>query len=68
VLAELMEQKARDFWLEGTKMGDYRRNGHAVPYVIRDGAAYYKPGVGTMGNQKCYTVPDAEKRNNPNFK
>lgn len=67
VLAELMEQKARDFWLEGKKMGDYRRNGHAVPYVIPDGAAYYKPGVGTMGNQKCYPVPDAEKRNNPNF-
>ncbi|MDP2954989.1 MAG: hypothetical protein Q8N53_01095, partial [Longimicrobiales bacterium] len=67
VLAELMEQRARDFWLEGKKMGDYRRNGHAVPYVIPDGAAYYKPGVGTMGNQKCYPVPDDEKRNNPNF-
>jgi len=67
VLAELMEQKARDFWLEGKKMGDYRRNGHAVPYVIADGAEYYKPGVGSMGDQKCYPVPDAERRNNPNF-
>lgn len=67
VLAELMEQRARDFWLEGKKTGDYRRNGHAVPYVIPDGAEYYKPGVGTMGNQKCYPVPNAEKQNNPNF-
>ncbi|MCA9739097.1 MAG: hypothetical protein R3E98_08255 [Gemmatimonadota bacterium] len=67
VFAELMAQRARDFWLEGKKMGDYRRNGHAVPYVIPDNAAYYKPGVGTMGNQQCWPVPDVEKRTNPNF-
>jgi hypothetical protein len=68
VLAELMEQRARDFWLEGKKMGDYRRNGHAVPYVLPDNGTYYKPGVGTVGSQKCWPVPDAEKKNNPNFK
>lgn len=67
VFAELMEQRARDFWLEGKKMGDYRRNGHAVPYVIPDNAQYYKPGVGTMGDQQCWPVPDVEKRTNPNF-
>lgn len=67
VLAELMRQRALDFWLEGKKMGDYRRNGAAVPYFIPDNGTYYKPGAGVMGNQKCFPVPDQEKRNNPNF-
>lgn len=67
VFAELMMQRALDFWLEGKKMGDYRRNGHAVPFVIPDNGQYYKPGAGTMGNQKCWPVPDAEKRTNPAF-
>ncbi|MEZ4416838.1 MAG: hypothetical protein R3E10_13900 [Gemmatimonadota bacterium] len=67
VFAELMMQRARDFWLEGKKMGDYRRNGHAVPFVLPDNSTYYKPGVGDVGNQQCWPVPDAEKRTNPNF-
>ncbi len=68
VLRELMEQRARDFWLEGRKMGDYRRNPTAVPYFLPDGGTYYKPGVGSVGDQKCWPVPDAEKRNNPSWK
>lgn len=67
VLAELMEQRARDFWLEGKKMGDYRRNGAAVPYFLPDNSEYYKSGVGDVGTQTCWPVPDAEKRTNPNF-
>jgi starch-binding outer membrane protein, SusD/RagB family len=68
VLAELMEQRTRDFWLEAKKMGDFRRNGAAVPYFLPDNGAYYKPGAGTMGDQHCWPVPDAEVRTNPNFK
>ena len=67
VFAELMMQRALDFWLEGKKMGDYRRNGHAVPFVLPDNSPYYKEGVGSVGDQKCFSVPDAEKRTNPNF-
>ena len=67
VFAELMMQRALDFWLEGKKMGDWRRNGNAVPFVLPDNSAYYKEGVGSVGDQKCYAVPDAEKRTNPNF-
>lgn len=67
VLAELMEQRARDFWLEGKKMGDYRRNPAAVPHILAPGTVYYKPGVGNIGTQTCFPVPDAEKRTNPNF-
>lgn len=67
VLAELMDQRARDFWLEAKKMGDFRRNPDHTPYILQPGDNYYKPEVGVVGNQMCWPVPDAEKRNNPNF-
>ncbi len=67
VFAELMQQRVRDFWLEGKKMGDYRRNGAAVPYFLPDNSEYYKSGAGSVGNQQCWPVPDVEKRTNPNF-
>ncbi len=67
VLAELMRQKAIDFWLEGQKMGDYRRNGDLVPWVPPAGSAYYKSGVGDIGTQTCFPVPTTEKDNNPNW-
>lgn len=67
VFAELMEQRVRDFWLEGKKMGDYRRNGGAVPYFLPDNSEYYKSGVGNVGTQQCWPIPDVEKRTNPNF-
>lgn len=67
VLAALMEQRARDFWLEAKKMGDYRRNGAAVPYFLPDNSEYYKSGVGSVGSQQCWPVPDVEIRTNPNF-
>ncbi|MBX6363515.1 MAG: hypothetical protein IRZ00_06575 [Gemmatimonadetes bacterium] len=67
VLAELMMQKALDFWLEVKKMGDFRRNGHAVPWVLEDGQEYYKAGVDRVGTQKCFPVPQQERLNNPNW-
>ncbi|HSL71248.1 MAG TPA: hypothetical protein VK864_13460, partial [Longimicrobiales bacterium] len=67
VLAALMEQRALDFWLEGKKMGDYRRNPGFVPFFLPDNSEYYKPGVGEVGSQTCWPVPDAEKRHNPNW-
>ena len=65
VLAELMYQKAIDFWIEGQRMGDWRRNGAAVPFVPAPGTPYYKSG--TIGNQTCLPVPAAERDNNPNW-
>jgi hypothetical protein len=49
-------------------MGDYRRNPGKVPYFLPDGSTYYKPGVGNVGTQNCWPVPDAEKRHNPHWK
>lgn len=67
VLAELMDQRARDFWLEGKHTGDYRRNPTATPYVPPEGTAYYKPGQGEFGSLTCIPVPDVERDANPNI-
>jgi hypothetical protein len=63
----LMEQKSRDFWLEGKRMADFRRLGNAVPYILPTGDTYYKPTVGTVGTQTCWPIPGSEQRNNPNW-
>jgi hypothetical protein len=65
LMRELMEQKTRDFWLEGRRMGDFRRNPSHVPYILQPGNTYYKPSVGIVSNQTCWPVPTNEKTNNP---
>lgn len=65
VLAELMDQRARDFWLEAKHLGDWRRNPEATPYVGAAGTTHYKSGV--YGNATCVPIPDSERNSNPNF-
>ena len=68
LLRELMDQKARDFWLEGKRLADFRRLGPtAVPFILAPGPNYYKPGSGAMGSQTCWPVPGSEIRNNPHW-
>jgi starch-binding outer membrane protein, SusD/RagB family len=67
LLRELMEQKSRDFWLEGKRVGDLRRNPSHVPYVLPPGDTYYKSSVGLVSTQVCWPLPMSEKQNNPNF-
>jgi hypothetical protein len=67
VLAELMDQRARDFWLEAKHLGDWQRNPAATPYVPATGTAFYKPTQGNFGNATCFPVPDAEINANPNW-
>ena len=67
ILAELMDQRARDFWLEAKHMGDYVRNPTATPYVPPAGTPYYKPGQGNFGNATCVPVPNEERNANPNY-
>ena len=68
LLRELMEQKGRDFWLEGKRMADFRRLGHVVPYVLETGPNYYKNVQGgTVGSQNCWPVPLSERDNNPEW-
>lgn len=68
LLRELMEQKTRDFWLEGKRIGDLRRHGATiVPYILPPGNTYYKSALGQVSNQVCWPVPQSEKFNNPNW-
>jgi starch-binding outer membrane protein, SusD/RagB family len=67
VLAELMTQRSIDFWLEGKRTGDFRRNPGSVPWVIGPDEPYYKPEVGIMGSQTCWPIPQAEIDANPNL-
>jgi len=67
VLAELMDQRARDFWLEGKHYGDITRNPTAQALVPAPGTPFYKPEYGNFLPTACLPVPFAEKANNPNF-
>lgn len=67
ILAELMDQRAREFWLEAKHTGDWRRNPAATPYVAAAGTPFYKPTQGNFGDATCLPVPLAEVNANPNF-
>lgn len=67
LLAELMAQSSRDFWLQSKRMGDWRRNGAKVPGIIPQGDNYYKPSVGTVSNDTCFPMPEGERTSNPNI-
>jgi hypothetical protein len=71
VLSELLNQRARDFWMEGKKLGDLRRN-PSVPLtaVLTDpiGAPFYtNSGGGPFGSNFCTPIPPEETNANPNF-
>ncbi len=68
VLAELFYQKGFDFWLEGKRLADFRRQPVAASrFVPVTGSNYWRPNLGTIGAQTCYPLPFAEKDNNPNI-
>jgi hypothetical protein len=63
VMAEIVEQRRRELFLEGHRMGDIRRLG--LPLAPATGAAYVSGG--TYGNQSCFPLPNIERINNPNI-
>ena len=67
LMAELMAQRSRDFWLEAKRMGDWRRNPGSVPHILQPGNNYYKPAVGDVQNQTCMPIPFNECNTNPNI-
>ena len=67
ILAELMDQRARDFWLEGKHLGDLIRNPTAAALLPPAGSPFYKPELGNFLEMKCLPIPFAERANNPNF-
>jgi hypothetical protein len=70
VLEELLNQRARDFWMEAKKLGDLRRNpGVNLANVLTDptGSAFYAPSGGLFGSTFCAPIPPEETNANPNF-
>ena len=63
VLAQIVEERRRELWLEGHRMGDLRR--YNLPFTPATGATY--PFGGVYGNQTCFPLPDVERINNPNI-
>jgi hypothetical protein len=64
---EFFLQKHLDFWLEGKRIGDWRRNPNDISFILPPGDNYYKPELGPVGDQTCLPVTQGEKDNNPNW-
>jgi starch-binding outer membrane protein, SusD/RagB family len=67
VLREFLWQKHLDFFLEGKRMGDFRRHPDAITAMPDPNRPYWIAGYGTMGSDTCWPLPRAETDNNPLF-
>ena len=63
VLAQLVEERRRELYLEGHRLGDIRHFNLAL--FPATGTAF--PAGGTYGAQSCFPLPDVERINNPNI-
>ena len=68
VQAQIIEERRREFFLEGQRFGDLIRYNIAIqpapgtPFPVKGGS--YGPNTGI---QLCFPLPDVEKNNNPNI-
>jgi len=60
----VLEERRRELYLEGHRMGDIRR--YNLPLIPAIGSAY-AAGGGVYGDQTCFPLPDVERINNPNI-
>lgn len=60
VTQEFMRQRSREFFLEGKRLGDTRRQPGLVPDVPQPGAAYHKTGFEPISDQTCWPLPAKE--------
>ncbi len=67
VLTEFFTQRGFDFYLEGKRLGDFRRHPANIIGVPVPGSTYWKAGFAPVGNNTCYPLPITETDNNPNF-
>ena len=63
VKAQIIEERRRELYLEGHRLGDVRR--YNLPLSPAAGTPYAFGGV--YGTQSCFPLPDVEKINNPNI-
>lgn len=63
VQAQIIEERRRELYLEGHRLGDIRRYNLAL--VPATDSPY--PAGGRYGSQSCFPLPDVERINNPNI-
>jgi starch-binding outer membrane protein, SusD/RagB family len=63
IQALIIEERARELYLEGHHLGDVRR--FNIPNTPAAGEPYRQGG--SYGNVRCFPLPAVEKTNNPNF-
>lgn len=61
IRAQIIEERRREFFVEGHRLGDMRRYG--IAFTPAAGTAYQYGGV--YGTQTCFQLPDVERINNP---
>lgn len=63
IQAHVIEERRRELWLEGHRFYDIRRL--SVPLSPEPGTPHRKGG--SYGDDRCFPLPDVERRNNPNI-
>jgi len=63
VLTQIIEERRRELFLEGHRLGDLRR--YNLPFLPAAGTPFLSGG--TYGTQTCFPLPDVERINNPNI-
>jgi starch-binding outer membrane protein, SusD/RagB family len=63
VRAQIIEERRRELFLEGHRLGDMIR--HQVPLTPAPGTPF--PRGGQFGDRLCFPLPDIERNNNPNI-
>lgn len=64
VLTEFLTQKGFDFYLEGKRLGDFRRHPNNILGMPVPGTTYWKPGFSPVSNDQCFPLPTPEIDNN----
>ena len=67
VLTEFLEQRSREFFMEGKRMGDLQRYPTALPHLAPAGTPYRKNNYAPYDDKTCLPLPFKEVANNPNF-
>jgi len=64
IQAQIVEERRREFFLDGHHLGDVRQYG--LPLTPAAGTPF-KDGGGVYQSQQCFPLPDIERLNNPNL-